>query len=133
VAVDTQTVTLAGKATQNVIFTVSQTEAGNYIVDVGAQSRFFTVAAASPPVTTTTTAPVVTPPTTPTPSATTEPVVTTPEPEVTTTVTTPIATSIGSADAYSSTNWFLMGGIVLATAAIAGLVIYLAVRKKQQA
>ncbi|OGO23512.1 MAG: hypothetical protein A2144_00080 [Chloroflexi bacterium RBG_16_50_9] len=118
----TRTVTVAGHASQKVTFATTQNVAGTYTVNIDGQTGTFTV---KPPVTPVPapapkpTTPPVPPVTTPAPPAPLAPPATPPAP--------PIAPVTPTAPA---TNWWLIGGIIVAVIVIAAVAWQLIVRRR---
>jgi hypothetical protein len=116
IVVETKQVTLAGHASQDVLFTTSRDAAGSYAVSINTLSGTITVKAVPAPTTPapTTPAPTTPAPTTPAPTtpAPTTPAPTTPAP-TTSAPTTPVPT-----------NWGLIGGLIAAAIVIIGLLVY---------
>ncbi len=115
--VETKLVTLAGRSSQDVSFTIVLNTAGTYSVSVDGVQSTLTVTAPPPPVTTATTTTPALPTTTPTTPATTAapPEATTSPPASTTTEPAPTP--------EPAVNWWLIAGIV-AIVIIVGIVTW---------
>jgi hypothetical protein len=104
----TKELSLAGNTSQLISFTTSGSTAGTYSVDVNGETGQFTVNAA----------PATTEPTTP---SVTEPTVTINQPTTPTDTTPPVV---------PSTNWWLIGGIIIGMAVILGLLLWYFLRQE---
>jgi len=120
--VTTKTVTVAGKHTETVTFSVTAGAAGTYAVDVNGLAGTFTVKATAPP---TTPPPTTPPPTTPPP---TTPPPTTPPPTTPPPTTPPPTTPVPPPPGIS--GWLLTVIIILAVVII-GLAVWFIISRRR--
>ncbi|MFC1905015.1 CARDB domain-containing protein, partial [Chloroflexota bacterium] len=113
VVIDTEDITLAGGASQEVTFTMSQDAAGSYTVDVNGLSGSFIVKEG------------VTPAPTPTPALAPAP---TPKPTPVP-VPTPTPTPTPTPSLLESVNWPILGGVIVAVLGVGGLIFYVIRRR----
>jgi hypothetical protein len=119
IVVETKQVTLAGHASQTVLFTTNRNAAGSYAVSIGTLSGTFTVKSVPKPTPTPTPTPAPVPKPTPTPTPTS-----TPAPVPTPTPTPTPAPASTPVQTPAATNWGLIGGLLAAAIVIIGLLVY---------